>query len=129
MAASLETFATLAPCGRRVAVLGGMLELGAESARLHRAVGRTVARLGVDLLVTVGEEARPLAAGVCVAGLTRVREVASAEHVVAVVVLRLAVGWTVLFKGSRGVRLERAHQATCARLAPTTSSAARRRAA
>lgn len=50
--------------GRRtVAVLGGMLELGADEARLHAEVGRLAAELGVAVLVTVGDLAGNIADG------------------------------------------------------------------
>lgn len=48
---------------RTVAVLGEMRELGAEHDEGHRSVGRTVAELGVDVLVVVGEAARGIAEG------------------------------------------------------------------
>ena len=44
--------------GRRVFVMGDMLELGAASEALHREVGSLVARCPIDLLVTIGKEAR-----------------------------------------------------------------------
>ena len=44
--------------GRRIAVLGDMLELGSSSEPLHREVGRTLAAQPIDLLVTVGEQSR-----------------------------------------------------------------------
>ena len=47
--------------GRKVVVLGDMLELGDESRRLHEQLGRRLARVRVDVLVTVGEESRYLA--------------------------------------------------------------------
>src|SRR6201987_2198603 len=55
--AALEDLAASAP-GRRVAVLGEMLELGAQAPELHREIGRFASEEGVDLLIAVG----PLAA-------------------------------------------------------------------
>lgn len=40
--------------GRRIAILGDMFELGAESALLHEEVGRYAAEHGVDVLICVG---------------------------------------------------------------------------
>ena len=87
--------------GRRIAVLGEMLELGDESAAEHRAVG-TYAACRADLVVAVGPAARPIAAG---AGERAVR---LADNDAAVDWLRghLAVGDVVLFKASRGARLD-----------------------
>ncbi len=62
MASAMETLARMGErAGRRtVAVLGEMRELGASAAEEHRAVGSLVHRLGIDQVVTVGEEARPI---------------------------------------------------------------------
>ena len=57
MRSALDDLAETAT-GRRVAVLGDMLELGSEERRFHREIGAHAAARGVDVLVTVG----PLAA-------------------------------------------------------------------
>ncbi|AGZ40458.1 UDP-N-acetylmuramoyl-tripeptide--D-alanyl-D-alanine ligase [Actinoplanes friuliensis] len=64
MAAGLRTLTALAAGRRRtVAVLGQMTELGDASAAAHREIGRTAARLGVDVVITVGgSDAQTLAA-------------------------------------------------------------------
>ena len=54
MRAALDELASLETAGRRVAVLGDMLELGSESEALHREVGEAAAAAGVEMLVTVG---------------------------------------------------------------------------
>jgi UDP-N-acetylmuramoyl-tripeptide--D-alanyl-D-alanine ligase len=65
MRAALETLAGMGGrSGRRtVAVLGEMRELGGDSAAEHAEVGRLARRLGIDLLVTVGEQARAVDVG------------------------------------------------------------------
>jgi UDP-N-acetylmuramoyl-tripeptide--D-alanyl-D-alanine ligase len=65
MAAALDALAAIGRRGRRrtVAVLGEMLELGESSPDDHAAVGEHVARLGIDVLVTVGEPAAAIAEG------------------------------------------------------------------
>ncbi|MCZ4123430.1 UDP-N-acetylmuramoyl-tripeptide--D-alanyl-D-alanine ligase [Streptomyces sp. H39-S7] len=87
--------------GRRIAVLGEMLELGDVSAAEHRAVGE-YASSRADLVVAVGEAARPIADG---AGE---RAVALADNDAAVEWLRghLAADDVVLVKASRGARLD-----------------------
>ena len=44
--------------GRKIAVLGDMLELGQDSEKLHRQVGEIVAKLGIDYLITFGQESK-----------------------------------------------------------------------
>ncbi len=98
--AAMDALAAI-EAGRRIAVLGELLELGDESAAEHRAVGRYAASRA-DLVVTIGEAARSIAAG---AGE---RAVALADNDVAVDWLRahLAAGDVVLVKASRGARLD-----------------------
>jgi UDP-N-acetylmuramyl pentapeptide synthase len=96
MRAALDDLAAAAP-GRRVAVLGDMLELGPESERFHREIGRYARDRGVDLLVTVGPRA---------AAMEGDQAVADAAEAAAMLPELLADGDTVLVKGSRGVGLE-----------------------
>jgi UDP-N-acetylmuramoyl-tripeptide--D-alanyl-D-alanine ligase len=100
--AALDELAATAPA-RRVAVLGDMLELGAESPRLHREIGAYAAARGVDLLVAVG----PLAAEMRGAFTAEAHAVANAAEAAELLRTRLHNGDTVLVKGSRALRLER----------------------
>jgi len=93
--------------GRRVAVLGDMLELGPDEARYHREAGRSAGEHGVALLVTVGPHAAAMAKAF--AGESVV--VADAEAAAGELRARLRPGDVVLVKGSRGVGLERVAQA------------------
>src|SRR6266403_2068576 len=56
MKAALRTLMELDTDGKRVAVLGRMLELGAESERGHREVGETAATLGIDHLIAIAND-------------------------------------------------------------------------
>ena len=47
--------------GYRVLVLGPMLELGQDSQSLHQEVGRYARQLGIEQLITVGDETAPAA--------------------------------------------------------------------
>jgi len=58
LVAALEHQAQLAAGRRRVAVLGTMAELGAESERYHREIGSRASELGVAAVLAVGEGAR-----------------------------------------------------------------------
>ena len=92
------------PAARRIAVLGEMLELGRSSERLHRELGRYAVEHGVDFLIGVRGDAQAM---VEAAGPTAVFFADPAEAGLAA--RRFArPGDAVLFKGSRGVRVERA---------------------
>jgi len=104
MRAALEELAAAAR-GRRVAVLGDMLELGAaDEERFHRELGEQASAAGVELLVTVGP--RSAWTGEAFGGGEH-RHAADAEAAAALLRDALAPGDTVLIKGSRGVALER----------------------
>jgi UDP-N-acetylmuramoyl-tripeptide--D-alanyl-D-alanine ligase len=106
MRAALEELAVTA-AGRRVAVLGDMLELGPDEARFHREVGAHAAQRGVDLLVTVG----PRAAAMLDAYDGEGHAVADAGEAAALLPELVEPGDTVLIKASRGVGLEVVAQA------------------
>lgn len=55
--------------GEKIAVLGDMLELGNYSENLHRQVGEEVYKSKVDILITVGAEARYIADEACKLGM------------------------------------------------------------
>ena len=93
------------PCrGRRVAVLGDMLELGAAGDSEHDTIGRYIQQCDVALLYTFGERARRIsrAAPKCSQG-----HFESHEKLLEALLALLHEGDTVLFKGSRGMQLER----------------------
>ena len=100
MRAALDDLAASAS-GRRVAVLGDMLELGPDEARFHAEIGAHARAAGVDVLVAVGPRAAHLADG-----YGELIAVADAQAAAAVVPGLLQPGDTVLLKGSRGVGLE-----------------------
>jgi UDP-N-acetylmuramoyl-tripeptide--D-alanyl-D-alanine ligase len=107
MAAALETLTEL-PCkGRRVAVLGDMAELGAQSESAHAEVGRRAAELGVGQLFAVGKMAPVMAQAARDAGLNRVIEFADVEVAAAALKTFLKTGDVILLKASRTTRLER----------------------
>ena len=110
MRSAIDDLVETAP-GRRVAVLGDMLELGPEEPRFHREIGAYAAERGVKMLVTVG----PLAAAMAPAFAGEAHSVADAPAAAERLAGLLAPGDTVLVKGSRGVGLERVGQALRAR--------------
>jgi UDP-N-acetylmuramoyl-tripeptide--D-alanyl-D-alanine ligase len=88
---------------RRIAVLGTMAELGDDGARFHREAGRHADELGVEVLVTVGEQALPF--GDEFDG--EKYAVASPEEARAILEELVRPGDRVLIKGSRSAGLER----------------------
>ena len=106
--AMLASVASL-PARRRIAVLGGMFELGPSAEALHAQCGARVAELGFDLLITVGAEARGLALGALGRGFPGSRHVHldSPEDAGIWLKEKIVDGDVVLLKASRGVHLER----------------------
>jgi len=105
--AALETLCDLPLQGRRVAVLGDMAELGAQSEPAHVEIGRYAAELKIGQLFTVGNNSAATARAARDAGLTRVIEFADVEGAVRAVKNFLKPGDVVLLKASRSSRLER----------------------
>jgi UDP-N-acetylmuramoyl-tripeptide--D-alanyl-D-alanine ligase len=95
------------PAGRRIAVLGEMLELGHAADRLHRQVGRYAAEHGVDVLIGVHGAARAMVESAARAGLNA-RFYEDPEDAGECVRELARPGDVVLFKGSRGVKVEKA---------------------
>ncbi len=110
--AALEHLADLAGGRRTVAVLGDMAELGPDAPRYHREIGELATRLGVSVLVAVGELARDYLTGAASPRVTR--WAATAETALAEVESLLEPGDCVLVKGSRSVGLERVADALAA---------------
>ena len=102
-AAALDLLAEMP--GRRLALLGDMLELGALSDESHERAGRRAAEV-VDVLYTVGELAERIADSARAAGLANVEHLPSSERAVEALRRTLRSGDVLLVKGSRALRLE-----------------------
>ena len=115
VAAAIEAFAELAAtAGRRVVILGDMLELGEDAPELHREVGRRLLeRLDLDLFVSVGPMSLFAADVVSEATNRKDHPVELKIHsdmsveVAHRIASRLEPGDAVLVKGSRRVGLDR----------------------
>ena len=101
MRAALDDLAETA-AGRRVAVLGDMLELGPQERHFHAELGDHLRATGVEILVTVGDLAAEAGAGTGGAA----HNVRSATEAAKLLPSLLQPGDTVLVKGSRGVGME-----------------------
>ena len=107
MTAALETLANLPVSGRRIAVLGRMGELGAESERGHRQVGDAAAHVKIHQLLTVGAEAEYIAENARAAGLTDVLAVSGVEEAARWISKSANSDDLILIKGSRSAGMER----------------------
>lgn len=107
--AGLRALCGLPGNGRKLVVFGGMAELGARSSELHRELGEQVAGSGVDLLITVGDDALPIAMGARSAGMDGAR-VRCAKTVAAgqdLLMGLLEPGDRLLCKASRRFEMDR----------------------
>ncbi|PKQ29540.1 MAG: UDP-N-acetylmuramoyl-tripeptide--D-alanyl-D-alanine ligase [Actinobacteria bacterium HGW-Actinobacteria-10] len=108
MRAAVETLAGMTAATKRVAVLGDMAELGSLTELAHFRIGEDVARLGIDVLVTVGERARHIADGARAAGMNdeTIRPCAAVAEAGEVLDDVVDPGDVVLVKASRVMGLE-----------------------
>jgi len=103
--AALRALSAMDVAGRRVAVLGGMLELGETSAEQHRSIGSAAAELGVDVLLGVGPLARDVVAGFEALGSGEASWAEDTDEAYARLESLLRPGDTVLLKSSRDAGL------------------------
>lgn len=112
---ALDVLKDIPTKGRRIAVLGDMLELGAYSEAGHREVGAHAAEIA-DLLVAVGPISIITAAAAREAGMSpeKIIEVSRSTEVEGYLQPLIQPGDLILAKGSQGIRLERAVKALMA---------------
>lgn len=106
--AALEVMGELmAP--RKVAVLGDMLELGAESDREHALLSEAVKNSGVDIVVTVGKHMRALHEQLLADGFSRKQVLWLPDPLSAIEAVMNIVRTEdlILIKGSQGLRMEK----------------------
>lgn len=107
--AALQYLSEIDSLGKKVFIVGDMLELGEESLQLHREIGETIARLNIDLLWTVGKHASEIAKAAKLSGMPgkqifcfqNIHDISSFE------IQEIKENDTVLIKGSRGMHMER----------------------
>lgn len=108
---TLKTFPMHPPTGgRRVAILGDMLELGRYSAMEHERIG-ALAVGAADLIITVGIRARAFAAA---AEKTKAIHFSDAYAAALALPSRIRKGDVILVKGSQSIRTERIVEALLA---------------
>ena len=92
---------------RRIVIAGEMLELGPEAPEMHRATGREVARLGIDVLWGVRGLAAEMTAAAEAAGLRTARFFESSAAAAAAALNEVRAGDLILVKGSRSVETDK----------------------
>ena len=93
---------------RRIAVLGGMAELGVESPQMHEAIGAALPDCGIDVVLIGGEHADSTIRGAVRAGMSPLAIVPYENNAHATQWLRVNIreGDSVLLKGSRMYKME-----------------------
>ena len=106
MQAAIKTVAEIYS-GRKIAVLGDMLELGAISEKVHREIGAQLVENNFDTLITLGELGKFIAAGAKDAGLKNIFSFDTHEDAAKKILEIVQAGDTVLFKASHGMHFEK----------------------
>jgi UDP-N-acetylmuramoyl-tripeptide--D-alanyl-D-alanine ligase len=110
--AALQVLKNVKAAGKKIAVIGDMLELGKYTLDAHRDIG-VIASLAADTLITVGIRAKAVSEAAFAHGMKKTHimhfadATAAGEHLKEII----KKGDIVLIKGSQGVRLERAVKA------------------
>ena len=109
MKAALETLTLLGGRGRKVAVLGDMFELGTQSGKEHRELGRIAAHAKIHQLYLLGDQACQIRKGALAAGMKSDQVIVAEDHGDVARRLRqqLRRGDWLLVKGSRGMKMEK----------------------
>ena len=110
MRAAVEALRDWPTDGRRVLLVGDMLELGTEARVHHERLGRVVAQSKIDAVIAVGELSRSLIAAARSEGMSaeRARHADSIADAADWLAGRLRPGDVLLVKGSRAMGMERA---------------------
>ena len=106
MRVAISTTAEIAS-GRKIAVLGDMLELGNRSESIHRSIGADLAKNNFGVLVTFGKLGRLIAEGAKEAGVEKIFTADTHEQAAEYLRGTVKKGDTILFKGSRAMRMEK----------------------
>ena len=106
MEAAIKTLAAMDCRGSKIAVLGDMFELGKESRKRHMLLGEQVARAGIDRLYLLGQQAGAVRKGAVRAGMASTAITIGRDHSDLAAQMRVRKGDWLLFKGSRGMKME-----------------------
>lgn len=102
---ALQTLSTIQTAGRRIFVMGDMLELGAKAEQAHTEIGQAVKDLGIDIFFGVGPLTR-FATTAAQGGKVAVCHFVNQSDLIAELKKYLTPQDVVLIKGSRGSHME-----------------------
>lgn len=109
MKAGLETLSKLYPKDKKILVIGEMLELGAESEKLHRTVGEICASIKPSFLITVGAGAKAINQAALKKGINQksTAHFENVEELISSSINPASFGNIIFVKGSNGVKLSK----------------------
>ena len=113
MTAAIRELSNYTHAGRRIMVVGDMYELGSESPKYHRELGREIAQSNIDVLFAVGPQAAETAQAALQTGMGRadVQKSITSKRLARLIKSMLRDEDVVLVKGSRAMQLELVVQA------------------
>jgi UDP-N-acetylmuramoyl-tripeptide--D-alanyl-D-alanine ligase len=109
---ALEMLSKMHSSGHRIAVLGDMLELGKTGKDYHEEIGNTARRLGINYLLALGPLSKSTVESFGNGGLHFENREALLERLLNII----NTGDIILFKGSRGMVLEKVVEAVMSKL-------------
>lgn len=106
---ALELLSTINVSGRKIACLSNMEELGEESSKVHRQIGRIIANLNIDVLFTVGDKAAEIAEAATEKSMNKenVHIYEDADLAKKAIEQEMHRGDVILIKGSQKWRMEK----------------------
>ena len=108
MDAALRVLKDVNSSGRRIAVLGDMLELGEWAYNAHFNLGKFAVASGIDYIITVGQNGKNIAQGALAAGAQHGKVKIFSSNYAAIEFLKgfITDEDVILVKGSRGMKME-----------------------
>lgn len=106
MRAAIQTTAEIYS-GRKIAVLGDMLELGNISEKVHKEIGEEVAKNNFDFLITYGEFGKFIAEGAKSSGMENIFITQTHDDAAKKILSIIKKDDTILFKASHGMHMEK----------------------
>lgn len=107
---ALDTLTEVAQNNRKIAILGDMLELGEKTEVYHREIGKKVAKLSINILITVGQGGKIIAQSSKEEGMAKERVFSFEKNEKGILAKKLLnltkPGDFILLKGSREMKME-----------------------